>query len=39
MKDEEYRQPLQAGGPLYLYTWNEHDLVQMQWIYTIGSKR
>jgi hypothetical protein len=36
MKDEIYREPLVKGdNPIYVYIWNEHSLVQMQWVYTI----
>jgi hypothetical protein len=35
MKDEIYREPLESGSPLHVYIWNEHDLVQMQWVYCV----
>jgi len=35
MKDKVYRKPLEGDRSLYVYIWNEHDLVQMQWVYSI----
>jgi hypothetical protein len=35
MKDDIYRKPLQGDNGLYVYVWNEHDLVQLQWNYSI----
>lgn len=35
MKDEIFRQPLESLGRLCTYTWNEHWLFQMQWVYSI----
>jgi hypothetical protein len=35
MKDEIFREPLESLGPLCVYTWNEHKLFQMQWVYSI----
>src|SRR5437016_1525349 len=35
MKDEIYRKPLEADSSIYIYIWNEHDLVQMQWVYSV----
>jgi hypothetical protein len=35
MKDEIYRKPFQGDNGLYVYVWNGHDLVQMQWAYSI----
>jgi hypothetical protein len=35
MKDEIYRKPFQGDNGLYVYVWNEHELVQMQWAYSI----
>jgi len=35
MKDKVYRKPLEGDSSLYVYIWNEHDLVQMQWVYSI----
>ena len=39
MKDEVYRKPLEGDSSLYVYTWNEHELVQMQWAYSIEWSR
>jgi hypothetical protein len=35
MKDEIYSEPLESGSQLHVYVWNEHDLVQMQWVYCV----
>jgi hypothetical protein len=36
MKDEIYREPLaKSDNPIFVYIWNEHSLVQMQWVYSI----
>jgi hypothetical protein len=39
MKDEVYRKPFQGDNGLYIYVWNEHDLVQMQWFYSVEWSR
>jgi hypothetical protein len=35
MRDEIYRKPLESTGRLHVYVWNEHELVQMQWVYCV----
>jgi hypothetical protein len=35
MKDEIFREPLECSGRLCVYTWTQHSLFQMQWLYSI----